>query len=491
FSSSAVYAIDDEYSDYDALITTGRYLETTFSSSQGSPSTSAYRARGSSYLSTFASQRTYRTTGSKSNVSFQFPLNEVDPALFLEIKINHRTPDEKFTPTIAFFNDMTNKYCSIGTLPESDDFTSTSYFIDLSPLYSYLVAQSKPKLLRLSFRRGLSDIHSVTLQQGEMDKKVLQSIALGDIRSESQSRRPGVTLSEWSTIHSVMPRPYFALPDLSKLILLPDPAVHAALSQTEKDQMATFKRLMDKGASCSERLNVVAAAARYLDTKETALFLVGRLILDTQMATFKRLIDKGASFSERLNVVAAAAKYVDNKEIALSLVGRLILDTRISYLERLQVAAVAELIGKGHGISILSKVIEKTDLPFSHRLKIAHSLGERALFTLATDEWNKLEDRVSATQYLEGAMKIIADRKMQRLLEGMSNKDPSISALRGITLLERYNSNEWSKIHCEITMPERLLLKFETHEVNKPEDRVSFTEYLEDLRLDEYLLLNI
>lgn len=68
--------------------------------------------------------------------------------------------------------------------------------------------------------------------------------------------------------------------------------------------------------------------------------------------------------------------------------------------------------------------------------------------------------------------------------------EDAASALRGITLLERSNSNEWSKIHCEITMPERLLLKFETHEVNKPEDRVSFTEYLEDLHLDEYLLLN-
>jgi len=98
-------------------------------------------------------------------------------------------------------------------------------------------------------------------------------------------------------------------------------------------------------------------------------------------------------------------------------------------------------------------------------------------------------------------MKIIADRKMQRLLEGMSNKDPSISglqgltcratasssypespsisALRGITLPEGYNSNERSKIHCEITMPERLLLKYEIHQSNKPEDREFTTKYLE------------
>lgn len=371
FSSSAVYAMDDGDDILDRVLcrTTGSNLYASASALRGI---------------------TYRTTGSnpdavhkRSFIFFELEKAGYDPTKLLEININHRTPDEKFSPKIAFFDDSTNKYCPIGKLPESEDFTSTSYFVDLSPLYSYLLTYEKPKVLKLSFISGVSDIHSVTLQQDEMDKKVLQSVVLGDIRSENQPTKLVVTSpersnsNEWSTSHRVIPRPSFAFSELPSIITSLTPAIVEALLQTGETQMETFKRL-----------------------------------------------------------------------------------------------------------------IERTDLPFSHRLEIAHSLGERALFTLATDERNKLEDRVSATQYLEGAMKIIADRKMQRLLEGMSNKDPSISALRGITLPEGYNSNEWSKIHCEITMPERLVLKFETHGSNKPIDRVSFTEYLEDLHLDEYLLLN-
>jgi hypothetical protein len=329
FSSSAVYAMCDE--DDPVYPSRGITYRTTCPNPYAEgPSSSA-------------SQRiTYRTTkgsnpyGVHMRSLILFDLYGYDPTKPLEIKINHRTQGKESSPLIELFDNSTNEYFPIGKLPKSDCFTSTSYFVDLSPVYSYLLAYDKSKVLKLSFRSGVSDIHSVTLQQSGVDKKV-PGIDRVISRKLLETLPEFPIFNERLIIPRVMTRPSF--PDISSLILIPDPDILEALSQGG----------------------------------------------ETQMVTFKRLMDKGDSFFERLNVAAAAARYVDNKEIALSLVGRLFLDKRNTHLQRLEIAAVAERIEKGLGILLMEEIllIEEKGLPFSDRLEIPPFLGEPSLFKFA------------------------------------------------------------------------------------------------------------
>lgn len=158
---------------------------------------------------------TYRTTGSNPDAKHHhsfifFGLNKIvfDFKQPLEISINHRSPDEKMSSLVTLFDDRNNRYHPIGKLPESKDFTSTSYGVDISDWYNHLLTTGKPKMLQLSFQGGVSDIHSVTLQQGQTSKNVLQSIVLGDHESEQRlevcMRFPEAP-NEWSKARKVTP----------------------------------------------------------------------------------------------------------------------------------------------------------------------------------------------------------------------------------------------------------------------------------------------
>jgi hypothetical protein len=255
---------------------------------------------------------TYRTTGSNPRAvhNHSFIFFGIDKVVFdftqpLEISINHRSPDEKMSSLVTLFDDRNNRYHPIGKLSKSEDFTSTSYSVGISDWYSHLLVSDKPKMLQLSFQGGVSDIHSVTLQQGETRKKVLQSIVLGDQKSEE---RPEVCMrfpeapNEWSKAHRVTP--------------------------------------------------------------------------------------KSSSFSLEL----------------------------LSPESRETVGKIRSLAIK-HETKDSDDLIEEQDFPFSDRLIIARSLGDSALFKLATNISNELEDRMLAAKCLTGAMRIVAARRLQEDLE--------------------------------------------------------------------------
>jgi hypothetical protein len=255
---------------------------------------------------------TYRTTGSnycavhKHSFIF-FGLDKVafDFSQLLEISINHRSPDEKISSMVTLFDDRNNRYHSLGKLPKSDDFTIASYSVNISPWYSHMLTLDKPRVLQLSFRDGVSDIHSVTLQQGETRKTILQSIVLGDKRSEE---RPEVCMlfpeasNEWSKTHRITPR-----------------SSSLSLERVSSETLKTVGEI------------------RHLPIK-----------------------DQSEAFED---------------------------------------------------------LIEDQEISFSDRLQIANFLGEHAVFKLAINIENELEDRVSATKSLQGAMKSIAARRVQEDLE--------------------------------------------------------------------------
>lgn len=255
---------------------------------------------------------TYRTTGSNPRAvhNHSFIFFGIDKVVFdftqpLEISINHRSPDEKMSSLVTLFDDRNNRYHPIGKLPKSEDFKSTTYGVYISDWYSHLLTSGKPGVLQLSFRNGVSDIHSVTLQQGQTSKKVLQSIVLGDQKNEE---RPEVCMrfpeapNEWSKVHRVTP--------------------------------------------------------------------------------------KSSSFS--LELLSPETRDTAQKILSLPTL---------------------------HQKEAFNDLIEEREFPFSDRLIIARSLGDSALFKLATNISDELEERMLAAKYLNGAMRTVAARRLQEDLE--------------------------------------------------------------------------
>lgn len=299
-------------------------------------------------------------------------LAEVDPALPLKVKINHRSPGREKTH-VMLFDPNDNKYVKLAKMERSYDFITTSYRLgleDTQKLYSYFDHLKQPIMLKLSFQGGVSDIHSIKLvQRSSSEKKVLQSVILGDRKSEEQSEKIRISLpetsNEWSEPETLMPRVSFS----------------------------SFEPISSMTSDAIEEIRLLEGKAK------------------TQ--AFKRLIeDQTAPFSDRLNVAVAAIKYLE-QEKAISLLFSLIRDTKISSSDRLKIAKVAEHIGEDQGVFLLSSLIKDQEIPFSDRLEVASFVGESAFFKLARDAFNGPENRALAVKHLKGAMKIIADRELQ------------------------------------------------------------------------------
>ncbi|MBY0272062.1 MAG: hypothetical protein K2X02_01415 [Alphaproteobacteria bacterium] len=318
----------------------------------------------------------YRTTGSKSELSFKLELAEVDPALPLKVKINHRSPGREKTH-VMLFDPNDNKYVKLAKMERSYDFITTSYRLDLEDtekLYSYFDHLKQPIMLKLSFQGGESDIHSIKLiQHRSSEKKVLQSVVLGDTKSEG---RPEVLMlfpempNQWSAPETLTPRSSFSSSDVP--IFTMTSAISEALQLERRDKKQALRKLIS---------------------------------------------DQTVPFSDRLNVALAVAKDAVEKDLGIEtatfLLSYLMDEKNISSSDRLKVAKVAESMEEGQGISLLSQFIKNATLSFSDRFAVARFVGEAAFFKLAKDQFNGSENRASAVEHLKGAMKIIADRRLQ------------------------------------------------------------------------------